>query len=78
MFLPGASLKVKLVGIAVLAIITFSVIGATLAAVNQVVAEGSQQPQISGEEFARFGGSQDQASDGHAVVNGLKFVCPFH
>lgn len=78
MFLPGVSIKVKLVGISVLAILIVSLIGTGLAAVNQVVAEGNSQTQFSREEAARFAGSQKQASAEHAVVSGLKFVCPFH
>lgn len=84
MFLPGVSLKVKLVGIAVLAILTFSLVGTALAAVNQVVAEGTQQSQITQQsqlsqlQFANVPDSQGQATDDHAVVSGLKFVCPFH
>ena len=78
MFLPGVPLKVKLVGIAVLAILTFSLVGTTLEVVNQVMAEGSQQSQLSRQQFVSFLDSQRPASDDHTVVSGLKFVCPFH
>jgi hypothetical protein len=78
MFLPGASLKTKLLGIAVLAILTASMIGFTLAAVNRAVAEGNSLTQSSREEASGIAGSQGPASGEPPVVRGLKFVCPFH
>jgi len=87
MFLPGVSLKVKLLGIAVLAILTVSLIGTSLAVVNQVVAEGNGQTQFSRDESASLPRNpwpinqpinQRKASDDLVVVSALKFVCPFH
>jgi hypothetical protein len=78
MFLPGVSLKVKLLGIAVLAILTVSMVGTMLAAVNQVVAEGNGQTRIGREGSSSLVDRQRPASDESPVVRGLKFVCPFH
>ena len=75
MFLPGASLKIKLLGIAVLAILTASTVGAMLAA---VVAEGNGLTRSSREEASSIADSQGPASGEPPVVRGLKFVCPFH
>ncbi len=79
MFLPDVSLKVKLIGFLVLAVLTVSLIATALVAVNQVLAEGSSQSQTSREQFANSLGNQNHASaDDGAVLSGLKFVCPFH
>jgi hypothetical protein len=78
MFLPGAPLKIKLLGIAVLAILTASTVGAMLAAVNQAKAEGNALTRSSREEASRIADSQGPASGEPPVVRGLKFVCPFH
>ena len=79
MFLPDVSLKVKLIGFLVLAVLTFSLIGTGLVAVNQVLAEGSTQPQFSQDQYAGSFGNRNHASaDDNAVLSGLKFVCPFH
>lgn len=78
MFLPGASLKIKLLGIAVLAVLTASMIGFTLAAVNRAVAEGNGLNQSSQGEASSFAVGQRPASDEPPALRGLKFVCPFH
>lgn len=79
MFLPGVSIKVKLIGIVVLAVLTFSLIGTGLEAVNQVMAEGTTQSQYSRDRFVSSLGNQNHASsDDNAFIGGLKFVCPFH
>jgi hypothetical protein len=78
MFLPGVSLKVKLVGIAVLTLLALSLVGTALEAINLALAEGTQQPQINHEEFVSFAGTREQAEDENVVVSGFLFVCPFH
>ncbi len=79
MFLPDVSLKVKLIGFLVLAVLTFSLVGTALVAVNQVLAEGSSQSQLGQDRFASTVGNQNHASaDDGAVLSSLKFVCPFH
>ena len=76
MFLADVSLKVKLIGFVVLAMLTFSLIGTALVAVNQVLAEGSIQPQTIREQSASSVG--DTYPEDNAILSGLKFVCPFH
>jgi hypothetical protein len=78
MFLPGVSLKVKLLGIAVLAILTASMVGSMLAAVNQVVAEEEDRTPVGREPATSIADFQRPASDDSAALKGLKFVCPFH
>ena len=78
MFLPGVSLKVKLVGIVVLTLLALSLVGTALEAVNLALAEGIQQPQINQEEFVSFTGTREQAEGENVVVSGFLFVCPFH
>ena len=79
MFLPDVSLKVKLIGFLVLAVLTFSLVSTALVAVNQVLAEGTTQSQFSGDRFVSTLGNQNQVSaDDGAVLSGLKFFCPFH
>ena len=78
MFLPGVSLKVKLVGIAVLTLLALSLIGTALEAINLAIAEGTQQPKINHEEFVNFAAAREQAKDENVVVSGFLLVCPFH
>jgi len=78
MFLPGVSLKVKLVGIAVLTLLALSIVGTALEAINLALAEGTHQPQINHDEFVSFAGTREQVEDENVVVNGFLFVCPFH
>ena len=79
MFLPGVPLKVKLIGFVVLSVLIFSLVGTTLEAVNQVLAEGTNQTEFSRDRFASSLGNQNHASaDDGAVLSSLKFVCPFH
>ena len=78
MFLPGVSLKVKLVGIAVLTLLALSLIGTALEAINLSLAEGTQQSKINHEEFVSFAGAREQDKDENVVVSGFLFVCPFH
>lgn len=78
MFLPGVSLKVKLVGIAVLTLLALSLVGTALEAINLSLAEGTQQPKINHEEFVSFAGAREQDKDENVVVSGFLFVCPFH
>ena len=78
MFLDGVPLKVKLVGIAVLALLTFSLVGATLEAVSQVLREEAPSSQLTRDDFTGQLVSQSTSSDDDAVVATLKFICPFH
>ena len=79
MFLPDVSLKVKLIGFTVLAVLMFSLVGTALEAVNQVRAEANGQSQLSRDQFVSSLGNQNHASaDDNRVVASLKFVCPFH
>ena len=78
MFLPGVSLKVKLVGIAVLTLLALSIVGTALEAINLALAEGTHQPQINHDEFVSFAGTREQVEDENVVGNGFLFVCPFH
>ena len=78
MFLPGVSLKVKLVGIAVLTLLTLSLVGTALEAINLAMAEATQQPQINHEEFVSFAGTRDQAEDKNVVISGFLLVYHFH
>lgn len=78
MFLPGVSLKIKLVGIAVLTLLALSLVGTAFEAINLALAEGTQKAKINHEEFVNFAGAPEQAKDENVVVNGFLFVCPFH
>ena len=78
MFLPGVSLKVKLVGITVLTLLALSLVGTALEAINLVLAEGTQRPQINHEELVSVAGTREQAEDEDVVVSGFRFGCPFH
>ena len=78
MFLPGVSLKVKLVGIAVLTLLALSIVGTALEAINLAIAEGTQQPKINHEEFVSFAAAREQAKDENVMVSGFLLVCPFH
>jgi hypothetical protein len=71
-------LKAKFVGIVVLAVLTFSLVGATLEAVKQVFQEGpSGSPAVAGQSAGSAENSTGSGEDNVAIVT-LKFICPFH
>ena len=79
MLLSGMPLKVKVAGIAVLALLLFSLVGTALEAFSQyrLVQNGAADAQTSQYQLtvrADAGGDPD----GNAAVRAFKFVCPFH
>lgn len=68
----GMPLKVKLLGITVIALLFVSVIGTALEAVNQVITESDTSNRLTRQQFPDGSGSTN------LVINSLKFVCPFH
>lgn len=81
MLLGDVPWKVKLAGAAVLAVLTFSLIGATLEAVNQAVQESPSGTSFTRTEFASppdgASASSNHGNDGRVVAS-LKYICPFH
>jgi hypothetical protein len=78
MLLDGVPLKVKLVGIAVLAVLIFSLVGTTLEAVNQAVHENAAGSQLTRDGFTSQPGGDSAGPDDNATLSSLKFICPFH
>jgi hypothetical protein len=78
MLLDGVPLKVKLVGIAVLAVLIFSLVGTTLETVNQVVHTDAADSQLTRDGFTSQSGGESAGPDDNTIVSTLKFICPFH
>jgi hypothetical protein len=78
MLLDGVPLKVKLVGIAVLALLIFSLVGAALEAVNQAAYGDASDSWPTRNGFTGQTSGESAGSDDQTVVGTLKFICPFH
>ena len=75
--LPGVSLKAKIVGVAVLALLTFAFVGAVLEQVKDIQAatEAQSQPLLLRDQFAAASGDLTQEVEGDGVaMASLKYV----
>ena len=75
--LPGVSLKAKIVGFAVLALLTFAFVGAVLEQVKyiQAATEAQSQPLLLRDQFAAASGDLTQEVEGDGVaMSSLKYV----
>ncbi len=68
----GVPLKVKVLGVTVIALLFVSVIGTAVEAVNLVITEDNTSTRLTRQQFSNESGSS------RLVINSLKFVCPFH
>ena len=77
MIMPGVSLKAKIVGFAVLALLTFAFVGAVLEQVKDIQAatEAQNQPMLLRDQFAAASGDLTQEVEGDGVaMASLKYV----
>ena len=71
-------LRLKIFAFVVLAILGFSLVGITLEQVKQIRA-AETQPALIREQFAAaLSDTNAPAGSDNAVLNSLKYVCPFH
>ena len=77
MIMPGVSLKAKIVGFAVLALLTFAFVGAVLEQVKDIqeATDAQSQPLLLRDQFAAASGdlSRETNGDGAAMAS-LKYV----
>ena len=75
--LPGVSLKARIVGFAVLALLTFAFVGAVLEQVKDIQAAtaAQSQPMLLRDQFAAASGDLTQEVEGDGVaMASLKYV----